>query len=156
MEQEIMILDKITNFSRYAMFFPEIAGLIENSKMLPSSIGRHPINENSYLLISEYEGTSPDQVQFECHRRYIDVQLLIQGCEKLVYADVTKLETKQPYESLTDCELLEGEGETITLKAGHFVVFFPGEAHKPGLKDGNKVTHNRKIIFKIKYFGNAK
>lgn len=45
-----------------------------------------------------------DEGTFEAHRRYIDVQIVAEGCEELAWADVSDLKTVIPYDKDKDAE----------------------------------------------------
>ena len=47
-------------------------------------LGRTDIEgDDVYVMISEAETRSPEQVKFEAHRRYIDIQLVVRGQEAI-------------------------------------------------------------------------
>jgi YhcH/YjgK/YiaL family protein len=88
----------------------------------------------------------------ELHREKLDIHFCLTG-EETVYCRVAP--TDQP---VTDDQFAErdigffdamDEEVEIPLNAGDFVVFFPGEIHRPGCKKG-QISHIKKIVVKIR------
>jgi len=114
-------------------------------------LGRTDIEgDDVYVMISEAETRPPEQVKFEAHRRYIDIQLVVRGQESIGYAPVTSLVTAEPYDATKDIEFFSvpQESAALALRAGDFVVFAPGDGHRPSLHlDGPHVS--RKAVVKV-------
>jgi len=87
----------------------------------------------------------------EVHRKYIDVQFLFKGKERIgVVADDGGNQVDE--DLLEERDLLfyrDVEGETfINMKEGDFCVFFPSDVHRPACeRDGS--SEIRKIVYKI-------
>jgi len=114
-------------------------------------LGRYDLLEDTFLIISEYRTKDTDH--FEAHRKYIDIQYLAKGKE---YIFVTPLEPEkqheiQGYDEAKDLEFFDKEDFTPhLLSPDKFMVFFPSDGHKPGMKvDTNEVV--RKVVVKIPY-----
>jgi biofilm protein TabA len=114
-------------------------------------LGRTDIEgDDVYVMISEAETRAPEQVKFEAHRRYIDIQLVVRGQESIGYAPVASLVTAEPYDTTKDIEFFSvpQESATLALRAGDFAVFAPGDGHRPSLHlDGPHVS--RKAVVKV-------
>jgi YhcH/YjgK/YiaL family protein len=103
-----------------------------------------------FVLLSEAETRPPEQVKFEAHRRYIDIQLVVRGQEAIGVAPVAALTTSEPYDATKDIEFfgVPQESATLALRAGDFAVFAPGDGHRPSLHlDGPHVS--RKAVVKV-------
>jgi YhcH/YjgK/YiaL family protein len=114
-------------------------------------LGRTDIEgKDVFLTISEAETRSPEQVRFEAHRRFVDIQLVVRGQEAIGYAPAASLTTVEPYDKEKDIEFFSvpPESATLALRAGDFAVFAPGDAHRPSLHlDGPHVS--RKVVVKV-------
>jgi len=114
-------------------------------------LGRTDIEGSDvFLTVSEAETRAPEQVKFEAHRRYIDIQLVVRGQESIGYAPVASLVTAEPYDAAKDIEFFSvpQESATLALCAGDFAVFAPGDGHRPSLHlDGPHVS--RKVVVKV-------
>lgn len=135
-----MIIDNIKNAAIYSDFNPGIGSALDylsRTDITALTPGRQDINgDRLFVLIQRYETKPREQGVWEAHRRYIDVQFVAAGCEAMGYAPLTGLTVTQPYAPDKDCVLLAGSGDFFTAKAGVFVVFFPEDAHMPGLALG--------------------
>jgi len=117
-------------------------------------LGRTDIEgDDVYVMMSEGETRPPEQVRFEAHRRYIDIQLVVRGQEAIGVAPVSALTTVEPYDPAKDIEFFAVprvlvESATFGLRAGDFAVFAPGDGHRPSLHlDGPHVS--RKAVVKV-------
>jgi len=115
-------------------------------------LGRTDIEgDDIYVLLSEAETRGPEQVRFEAHRRYIDIQLVVRGQEAIGVAPAAGLVSVEPYDAAKDIEFfaVPPESAALALRAGDFAVFSPGDAHRPSLHlDGPHVS--RKAVVKVR------
>ena len=151
-----MIFDNISNFSKYASIFPEVHKFLNNNDYTQLAPGKHFISDDLYVLSNEYESNKSDSNILENHHTNVDIHLILSGVEKFKYVDSSKLMLSKEYDAENDYELYEqhSQGNTIVLIENQFVVFFPGEAHLPGLAAFDNVSSIRKLVFKVKYFHN--
>jgi YhcH/YjgK/YiaL family protein len=114
-------------------------------------LGRTDIDGSDvFVMLSEAETRPSEQVKFEAHRRYIDIQLVVRGQEAIGVAPVAALTTSEPYDATKDIEFFAApqESATLALRAGDFAVFAPGDGHRPSLHlDGPHVS--RKVVVKV-------
>ena len=114
-------------------------------------LGRTDIEgDDVYVVVSEAETRPPEQVRFEAHRRYIDIQLVVRGQESIGYAPAASLVSAEPYDAAKDIEFfgVPQESAALALRAGDFVVFAPGDGHRPSLHlDGPHVS--RTVVVKV-------
>jgi YhcH/YjgK/YiaL family protein len=112
--------------------------------------GKYPIDgTNVYATITEDPSKDYDNTRWESHRKYIDLQLVITGEEKMGKYPFPKLTVTNPYDESKDLANYSGDGEIYTVPAGTFMIFFPADAHRPNITPGgNKVI--KKIVIKVK------
>lgn len=114
-------------------------------------LGRTTVEgDDVYVIVSEAETKPPEQVRFEAHRRYIDIQLVVRGQEAIGVAPVASLVTVEAYDEAKDIEFfaVPKDSTTLALHAGDFAVFVPGDGHRPSLHlDGPHVS--RKAVVKV-------
>lgn len=113
--------------------------------------GKHEIGGGAHTIISTYQTASPGEKRFEAHRKYIDLQYVAEGEETAHVAHVSTLVTAEEYDETRDVSFFHDPAshETITLRAGSFAVFYPEDAHRPGLTAGSSPATVRKIVVKI-------
>jgi YhcH/YjgK/YiaL family protein len=98
--------------------------------------------------VSDYETAPAEEKGWEAHRRYIDVQYIASGTEKMGYAEISALRVVSEYDEDKDIIWLDGDGDFVTAHAGTFVVFFRQDAHKPGVTVENPCSV-RKVVVKV-------
>jgi biofilm protein TabA len=107
--------------------------------------------DNIFATVSEYISKNEESAQFEAHRKYIDIQYVVSGKELINIAPLASVkEVLTPYDASKDIEFVT-VSKLIYLKASpsDFFIFFPGDAHRPGLKDGEN-SPVRKVVVKVK------
>jgi YhcH/YjgK/YiaL family protein len=108
------------------------------------------LGDDIYVTVSEAETKPREQVKFEAHRRYIDIQLVVRGQEAMGVAPAAALTTVEPYDPARDIEFfaVPATSETVAVRAGEFVVFTPDTGHRPSLHlEGPHVS--RKVVVKV-------
>jgi biofilm protein TabA len=112
---------------------------------------RYDIDGDSlFAIVSEYRTKDPDTAEFEAHRKYIDIQYVISGKEIINIAPISTVKKiLSPYNAEKDIEFVTVEKETDHLATpDKFFIFFPGDAHRPGIKDEAN-SNVRKIVLKV-------
>lgn len=100
-----------------------------------------------FLFGSEYQGKTREQARVEAHRKYIDIQIAVEGTEQMGWIDVSGCsEELTPYNTEKDVVFYTGPVSTyFTVSPGEFAVFFPEDAHQPSIGEGKM----KKIIVKV-------
>ncbi|MBK5269387.1 MAG: YhcH/YjgK/YiaL family protein [Bacteroidia bacterium] len=111
--------------------------------------GRYPIDgTNVFATITEDPSKDYEKTQWESHRKYIDLQYVVTGEEKMGKYPFTQLTVTNPYDDARDIAHYSGEGKVYTVPAGTFMIFFPSDAHRPNITPGgNKVI--KKVVIKV-------
>ncbi len=107
------------------------------------------MGDQIYAAVSAYESKEPSDAQFEAHRRYIDIQIIVEGEERIYWLPMDGLSEEAEYSSEKDVLLFSREGGScIDLRPGLFCILFPQDAHKPGcrIKNSGRV---RKAVIKV-------
>jgi biofilm protein TabA len=125
---------------------------LKSTDFSKSELKRYDIDSDKlFATVSEYITKNEETAQFEAHKKYIDIQYVISGKEVMNVAplkSVTKVLV--PYNATKDIEFV-AVSKSVDLKAapGNFFIFFPDDAHRPGLKDGMN-SPVRKVVIKLK------
>lgn len=126
-----MIVDRIENILFYKDVLPHLAEGMEllNSKK-DWEPGRYSF-EGGYFLIQEGVTKPMEEGTYEAHRRYIDVQIMLKGCEELAWKEYRDLVPAVPYQPEKDQERLDGPKDHVMLiSEGMFYAAFPHDGHK--------------------------
>ncbi|MDK2799302.1 DUF386 domain-containing protein [Thermoanaerobacteraceae bacterium SP2] len=130
-----MIVDNIKNIDFYLKINDGIAhGLkyIKDNDLTKLDVGKYEIDgEHLYLMIQNYKTKPINEGKWEAHRRYVDIQYIMQGKETVGYANVNKLRPFNEYDKTKDIVFLKGSGDFFTISEGYFAIFAPEDAHMP-------------------------
>ena len=116
--------------------------------------GRYEIDgDRVYCSVQTYNTKLPGEAQFEAHRKYIDIQVVIEGEEIIRFESPEKLSTTKEYNEAADCELfaMTKEFDSIRLAKGEIAIIFPGEAHAPCITTSATPTNVKKVVVKVLY-----
>lgn len=88
---------------------------------------------------------------FESHRKYIDVQVVVEGEELLEVVDAARIAVKAPFNAERDLVLYDDTtaATQVRLQAGEAAVFFPVDVHMPALRPGPTPGIVRKAVVKV-------
>lgn len=111
--------------------------------------GKRLFDDDCFVNVMSTE-TKTEIGLMEAHEKYIDVQCLISGEEKMLYTEKAALTQKKPYNESSDYALYAFDtAEEVILNAGDCVIFYPNEAHLPCLAPNGKATI-KKAVLKLK------
>ena len=152
-----MILDSLTRAAAYRSLGPRLAaGLDYLAGFDPETpIGRHLIDgEDLFAVVQEYETSTSSEKRFESHLRYIDIQYIVAGKERMLHAPADALKVDTPYHDEKDVAYYHDPeaSSSILVLPGHFAIFFPADGHKPGLMAGGRDAV-RKVVVKVRVPG---
>lgn len=149
-----MIHDHIANAGRYRAIHPRIAAALRYLETFDESTpdGRYDLEGDDVFARPHSYTTEPeDRRRWETHRRYVDVQYLVSGRERIYHAPATQLSGALPYDPEKDVVHYAGpagEVSDLVLRAGEFAVFFQDDAHKPSVAVDEREPV-RKIVVKV-------
>lgn len=107
--------------------------------------------DDMYAIIASYNTKEPHL--FEAHREYVDIQCLLEGQEIIESTALNGLTVDTPYDAEKDVEFyVNTDSRKIIshLIPGIFIVFFPHDAHMPGVSVGDSHAFVKKVVVKIK------
>ena len=146
-----MIIDKLENISNYKAVSQKVIDFLM-SLSLETETGRYEIDETSYANIDVYETKQPENCKFEAHKKYIDIQMLLSGTERLDYMPVENLKVSQEYDEKRDIMFFENStkpADTVILGDSKFAIIYPHEAHKPQIAFEGTSLKVKKVVVKI-------
>jgi biofilm protein TabA len=146
-----MILDRLSSASTYSRLGPALGRALHHLAATDWSAcaeGRHEVDgDRVFALVSDYDTRFEDAVPWEAHRRYIDVQYVHRGAERIGHAHLSQLECGA-YDAERDLLSASGQGAFVTLSAGMFAILWPHDAHRPGVAVGAPASV-RKVVLKV-------
>jgi YhcH/YjgK/YiaL family protein len=104
--------------------------------------------EGIYAIPQEYSPIKKEDRCIECHHRYIDIQVMVDGIEYLGYANKNTLHCSG-YDEEHDTEQLTGALTFLPFSKNYFTVLFPQDAHMPGVKAAGSTHTVKKVVIKV-------
>ena len=148
-----MIVDKIENAKLYYNLgdrMKKALDYIKQTDLKSLQPGKYEIDgDNIFALISEYQTKAESEGKLEAHRKYIDVQYVIEGEELMGYAPLGNQQILEPYKEENDIIFYTGEKSFTKVSKGMFAIFFPTDVHMPGICVENK-SAVKKLVIKVK------
>lgn len=125
---------------------------LKNTDFNQLESGRYPIKGDLiYAQVLDIETQEQSAILPEVHRRYIDVQYLHSGQERIGMAiDLGGNPVERDYDDIKDILFYShvvGESELV-MRPGNFAVFFPDDIHRPACLDG-ECSKIKKVVVKI-------
>ena len=145
-----MVIDSFDYIACYKGLHPNLDTAIEwlNSHTLDALENGKTIidGENVFVNVMDADLRDADGAAFEYHRRYADLQIDLTGGEGWGFTTNPGTEVGA---FRGDIGFQDSPDAVFgTLGGGRFVLFFPGELHKPSCKTPD-CTHVRKAVVKI-------
>ena len=145
-----MVIDRLENLERYVSLNPLFAQAVEflkSTDLDAHEIGKVVLKEGELMVnFSQARPKTKDEARIETHNNFIDIQIPLSGVELMGYMPRADL-PEAPYNAEKDITFYEGLAtDYLTVKPGMFAIFFPEDAHAPGVTpDGVK-----KVIVKVR------
>lgn len=149
-----MIADNVKNAGLYEGLSANLRKAFEymrshDLKRLPD--GKHEIDGDRVFVLMQSYTTKPDiEARLEAHRKYLDIQLVLEGREVIYWAPIDALEADGGYSEERDLIYFKGSVPgAVPLTAGCFAILHPQDAHKPCCHWGAPAPV-RKAVFKVR------
>jgi len=146
-----MIIDRVENAHRYSALGGRMGRALQylrDTNLAALEQGRLELDgRRLYILVNDYLTKRQEEGRWEAHARYIDLQVVAAGAERIGYVPATRLEAG-PYDEEKDMTWLSGSGPLLPLLPGDFMLLWPGEAHMPGIAL-DEPAPVRKVVIKI-------
>jgi biofilm protein TabA len=112
--------------------------------------GKYPVDgENVTAAVTENPTKEFDKTNWESHRKYIDMQYVVQGAEKIGVVSMDKATVTKPYDEARDVTNYSAEGKLYEARPGTIYIFFPQDVHRPNIKvDG--IEKDKKLVLKVR------
>ena len=146
-----MIFSTLSQSDRYAALhplFPRAFEYIRNTDLRALAPGRYPIvGDDLFAIVEHVPGRTRAAALLECHRRYIDIQLVLEGVDEMGWKPLAACrEPVSDYSAERDIQFFKDSPVTwIATPPDNFCIFFPEDAHAPLVAS----VEIHKVIFKI-------
>lgn len=149
-----MIIDKIGNVRFYGSLLNCLdKGLEAIEALKDPEVGRYEF-DGGFFMVQKGDTKPMKEGDFEAHRKYVDVQIVLEGSEEIAWADLEELRESGAYDEKTDKALYTGsEVNTMLITAGMCYIAFPHDGHK-AIRHTKKQQSYTKICMKLPVAGN--
>lgn len=117
--------------------------------LLSKELGVHKLKDYNFFVRAQYETKNYEESFIEAHKKYIDIHLTLSGSEIIEVESIEKLNIEKEYDKENDCLILSGKTPNkILLMEDDFLICYPQDAHRVGIKNLKKDKIN-KIVIKL-------
>lgn len=153
-----MIKDNIKNAKNHYCLSSRVElGLeyLANTDFSAVENGRYPIaNDEVFAIVQDYYSKPLSEGKFEAHKKYIDIQYVVEGEELIGVGKVKDFSEVTKYDSEKDIVFLEQKScesiDFIDLKSNEFAVLMPEDAHMPSINKSASASLDKKISSYVK------
>lgn len=147
-----MILDKIENaahhYYHYHPLFKEAFDYLQSTDLKSVDQAKVELKGTElFAAFSSKQGKKVEAAKLEAHRKYIDIQFLIEGDEQIGWKPLMECtDVDTPFNEEKDIMFYKDAPQTfVKLTPGSFCIFFPHDAHAPMVSEGNV----KKVVIKV-------
>jgi biofilm protein TabA len=152
-----MIIDTCDRAHEYAAVHPVLGralALVAGTSLHDLPVGRHEYDEDLFAIVNAYETQPLESTFWEAHDVFIDVQLVLDGIERIDWLPRSHTRVAKPYDPVRELVELAPHEDAhplpLAMTPGRFAVFFPDDAHRPGIAWAQPAPV-RKIVLKVRY-----
>jgi len=144
---------------RFAAAHRYVADLLDSNSTAFKRLGKIPagvtervdLEGGSFALEQVYYAKPRPDVFLESHRKYIDVQVIVAGIERMEVSDINRLTVSQAY--LEERDLIKYTDTIATshlrMEPGNVAIFFPVDGHLSTLLPEAGAVLVRKSVVKV-------
>lgn len=150
-ETHIMILDTLAQTDRYRTLHPLFSNafaFLRDRDLMALEPGVHAVQgEHIFAIVEACAGRRRVDAKLECHRRYIDIQLVLEGVDEMGWKPLAECrEPATEYNVERDIRFYDDAPRSwIAAPAGSFCLFYPDDAHAPLVS----AAQIRKVVVKV-------
>lgn len=144
-----MIIDKVENIRLYSSLLNNLENGLQAVEMLKNpEVGRYEF-EGGFFMVQKGITNPMEDGDFEVHRKYVDVQIMLEGSEELAWSDIEDLTAAGEYNLETDKKSMKGNfNHVIKISEGMFYIVFPHDGHRAACHTTKKQRFT-KVVMKL-------
>ncbi len=146
-----MIVDKLENILFYETTVKNLKEAVKTLKTFEKfEVGKYEYNWG-FFMVQEGVTKNIEEGNFETHEKYIDIQILLEGREILVWADKKDLFEPEEYNEIKDATYYKkGSFENrMKITPNMFYICFSHDGHK-AVRYTDFPSRYKKIVMKLK------
>ncbi len=146
-----MIFDTLENIKNYEGLGSVYTALkfLNETDLTKMELGRYELQgDDIFYMVQRYE-TDPDKTVSEAHKKYIDIQFMVDGEEIIGVAPISCEKTETEAKPQNDVWFYNCKTEPLTLIKNSFMVLYPNDLHCPGVAVKEPLSC-LKVVVKVK------
>ena len=148
-----LVADWPKNKRNFPGVFDRAFAFLAGNDVAALADGKHMIDgERLFASFESLRTQDEKERRFEAHRRYLDIQILLSGVEKQLYAPgLSGMNVLEDNLEKGDIAFYSSPARhgALVLEPGQYAVYFPGEPHCPCCAANAGGDAIRKVVFKI-------
>jgi YhcH/YjgK/YiaL family protein len=151
-----MFIADLQNFIRYngsnSANIKTAVSWLASTDLKSLATGRYEIDgDNVFAMVSQYATKPVEEGKYEYHKKYIDLQYLTRGSEKVYVVDSSTVHLAEPFDDTQDFVLgsSESPAHCIVLGNGLLILLDPKDAHMPCIDCEKTHCQVTKVVVKI-------
>lgn len=132
-----MIYDNLSNIDFYKGLSTDIyTGLLFLQQAnIDLENGTYLLNSRVKVIVSEYETKKVNEYGYEAHKRFVDIQYVLNGEEKVCCLPIEKLKETKAYCEEIDAAfyVADNKPQEMVIGNGYFAIYHPQDGHMPQL-----------------------
>lgn len=132
-----MIYDNLSNIDLYKGLSTDIYTGLLFLQQAKTDIenGTYLLNSRVKVIVSEYETKKVNEYGYEAHKRFVDIQYVLNGEEKVCCLPIEKLKETKVYSEEIDAAfyVADNKPQEMVIGNGYFAIYHPQDGHMPQL-----------------------
>lgn len=151
-----MIKDNLQHIDYYNYLSPGIyLGLkyLKSTDFSAMENGKYEVKEGKiYAIVQDYNSKPESEGKFEAHKKYIDIQFIVKGEEKIGVGKIEDFQETTQYNEEKDIVFLTPKDgvktDFVKLQPEEYVILTQKDAHMPSIATDSSV-HVKKVVVKV-------
>lgn len=147
-----MIFDTLQNVDNYKGLGRVYTALkfLSETDFSKIDLGRYEIQGNDIFYMVQSYDTDPSKTISEAHKKYIDIQYMVEGEEIIGVTDISTEKELVEAKEENDVWFYNCKTEPLVLSEGKYMVLYPNDLHCPGVATKGEALTCRKVVVKVK------
>ena len=143
-----MIIDAFENLKNYENLLPNLTAALNKMKSVKNWVAGEKHEFSGGFVFFQEGVTKPlAEAQFEAHKKYIDVQVVLEGAEYLAWNRIDDLIETAPYQSEKDVQKFQGKSlHSMKVSEGMAYVCFPWDGHQAVFHLEESLLYKKAVI----------
>jgi YhcH/YjgK/YiaL family protein len=125
--------------------------ILSSKEISSAAEGKHEVEGGKlFYLVQKYSTKPRNEGQIEAHKKYIDIQCVLDGQESIFVENISACKPATAYSENDDAAMYEvpKSFSEIRLSKGMFCILFPQDGHVP-CRTAVSESKVHKIVFKV-------